>query len=171
MTLMLASVTGPAEAELVLDAGADIIDLKDPSGGALGAVSVEIVRETVARVAGRRPTSAVTGDLPMEPETVRGAAEVMAKCGVDYVKVGIFPSARAREVIGALKQTARATKLVAVLFADLEPDLDLVDACADAGLAGAMLDTARNGSGRLMNHLDLLSLEKFIARCHAPGLI
>jgi (5-formylfuran-3-yl)methyl phosphate synthase len=171
MTLMLASVTGPAEAELVLDAGADIIDLKDPSGGALGAVSVEIVRETVARVAGRRRTSAVTGDLPMEPETVRGAAEAMAKCGVDYVKVGIFPSARAREVIGALKETARATKLVAVLFADLEPDFDLIDACADTGFAGAMLDTARKGSGRLIEHLDLLSLEKFIPRCHARGLI
>src|SRR5206468_3699174 len=36
MTLMLASVTGPAEAELVLETGADIVDMKDPSAGALG---------------------------------------------------------------------------------------------------------------------------------------
>jgi dihydroneopterin aldolase len=171
MTLMLASVTGPAEAELVLAAGADIIDLKDPSAGALGALSPEIVRESVARVAGRCPTSAVTGDLPMVRDTLRIAAETMAATGVDYVKVGIFPSERAPEVIGALRHCARGTKLIAVLFADLAPDFDLVDACAEAGFAGAMLDTAQKGSGRLLNHLDLLALETFISRCHKRGLI
>jgi (5-formylfuran-3-yl)methyl phosphate synthase len=171
MTLMLASVTGPAEAEVALEAGADIIDLKDPSAGALGALPAEIVRDTVAAIAARRQTSAVTGDLPMVPETVRDAAEAMAACGVDYVKVGIFPSERAREVIGALNETARKTKLVAVFFADLAPEFHLVDASAEAGFAGAMLDTARKGGGRLMNHLDLLSLEQFIARCHAQGLV
>jgi dihydroneopterin aldolase len=171
MTLMLASVTGPAEADLAIEAGADIIDLKDPSAGALGALSPEIVRDTVGRVAGRRQTSAVTGDLPMLPETVCEAAEAMAATGVDYVKVGVFPSERAREVIRGLQETVRRTKLVAVLFADLARDFDLVEDCADAGFAGAMLDTARKGSGRLLNHLDLPSLENFITRCHARGLI
>jgi dihydroneopterin aldolase len=171
MTLMLASVTGPAEAEVALEAGADIIDLKDPSAGALGALPGEIVRNTVARIAARRQTSAVTGDLPMLPDTVRAAAEAMAECGVDYVKVGIFPSEHAREVIAALEETAGRTNVVAVLFADLTPDFALIDACADAGFAGAMLDTARKGGGRLIEHLDLLSLERFIARCHARGLL
>jgi dihydroneopterin aldolase len=171
MTLMLASVTGPAEAELVLESGADIIDLKDPGAGALGALPPETVRESVARIAGRRPTSAVTGDLPMLPDTLRQAAETMAACGVDYVKVGIFPSERAGEVIQALRDVALRTKLVAVLFADLAPDLDLVDKCAEVGFAGAMLDTARKGSGGLINHLDLPSLEKFVARCHARELL
>ncbi|MBV9066360.1 MAG: dihydroneopterin aldolase [Methylobacteriaceae bacterium] len=171
MTLMLASVTGPAEAELVLEAGADIIDLKDPSAGALGALPPEIVRESVARAAARRQTSAVTGDLPMEPDTVRAAAETMAACGVDYVKVGIFPSERAQEVVRALNETARRAKLIAVLFADLAPDFDLIDACADAGFAGAMLDTARKGGGRLLDRLDLHALGTFIARCHARGMI
>jgi len=171
MTLMLASVTGPTEAELVLEAGADIIDLKDPSAGTLGAVSPEVVRATVARVAGQRQTSAVTGDLPMQPEPMRDAAETMAATGVDYVKIGIFPSEGARAVIGALKEVARRTKLVAVLFADLAPDFDLIEDCGDAGFAGAMLDTAQKGGGRLIEHLDLLSLEKCIGRCRAGGLI
>jgi dihydroneopterin aldolase len=171
MTLMLASVTGPAEAEVALVAGADIIDLKDPSAGALGALKPEIVRETVSHIAGRAPASAVTGDLPMLPATVRDAAQMMAATGVDYVKVGIFPSARAREVIRAVKENAQRTKLVAVLFADLAPDIDLLGECAEAGFAGAMLDTARKGGGRLLDHLDLISLEKFVARCHQHGLI
>jgi dihydroneopterin aldolase len=171
MTLMLASVTGPAEAEVALEAGADIIDLKDPSAGALGALKPEVVCEAVARIAGRRQTSAVTGDLPMLPETVCDAAAMMAATGVDYVKVGIFPSERAREVIRALSEIAQRTKLVAVLFADLAPDIDLVDECVEAGFAGAMLDTARKGGGRLLDHLDLISLEKFVTRCHQHGLI
>ncbi|MBV9395520.1 MAG: dihydroneopterin aldolase [Methylobacteriaceae bacterium] len=171
MTLMLASVTGPAEAELALETGADIVDMKDPSAGALGALPPDIVRASVARVAGRRQTSAVTGDLPMLPDTVREAAATMAATGVDYVKVGILPSEHAPDVIQALQETARSTKVVAVLFADLTPDFALVDACADAGFAGAMLDTAGKGAGRLIDHIDFLSLENFIARCHARGLI
>jgi dihydroneopterin aldolase len=74
-------------------------------------------------------------------------------------------------VIRALKEIAQRTKLVAVLFADLTPDIDLVDECAEAGFAGAMLDTARKGGGRLLDHLDLISLEKFVTRCHQHGLI
>jgi dihydroneopterin aldolase len=129
------------------------------------------VRETVTAITARRQTSAVIGDLPMVPEMVRDAAETMAACGVDYVKAGIFPSERAGEVVAALQKTAKRTKLVAVLFADLAPDFDLLDRCADAGFAGAMLDTAGKGGGRLLNHLDLHALETFIARCHARGLI
>ena len=41
MTLMLASVTNPAEAEAVWAGGADIIDLKDPAKGALGALDAK----------------------------------------------------------------------------------------------------------------------------------
>ena len=78
MTLLLASVTGPAEAEIAVTHGADIVDLKDPTRGALGAVPADIVREAVGRVAGRRPTSAVCGDLPMEPEGLVAAVSTMA---------------------------------------------------------------------------------------------
>ena len=78
MTRMLASVTGPAEAETAVAGGADIIDLKDPSRGALGAVPVATVARTVIAIRGRRETSAVTGDLPMQPELVAAAARAMA---------------------------------------------------------------------------------------------
>jgi len=42
MTLMLASVASPAEAEAVWAGGADIIDLKDPANGALGALDATV---------------------------------------------------------------------------------------------------------------------------------
>ncbi len=54
MTLMLASVADAAEAEIAIIEGADIIDLKDPSQGPLGALSQAAVRAIVTAAAGRR---------------------------------------------------------------------------------------------------------------------
>ena len=53
MTLFLASVRDVAEAEIALLAGADIVDLKDPAQGALGAV--DPAYHQVHRGLGRRP--------------------------------------------------------------------------------------------------------------------
>ncbi|HDZ72834.1 MAG TPA: hypothetical protein ENH55_08650, partial [Aurantimonas coralicida] len=62
MIRLLASVTGPEEAEIVIEGGADLVDLKDPAQGALGAVSPAVLNATLRAVAGRRPVSAVAGD-------------------------------------------------------------------------------------------------------------
>ena len=50
MTGMLASVANLHEANIVMQAGADIIDLKNPEKGALGAVEVDIARTIVNQV-------------------------------------------------------------------------------------------------------------------------
>lgn len=171
MTRMLASVTGPEEAEIVLAAGADLVDLKDPSRGALGAQPVSVVRETVAAVAGRRPVSAVTGDLPMQPAAVLAAATAMAETGVDYVKVGIFPGADAAACIRALAPLASRVRLVAVQFADRTPDPSLLAVAAEAGFSGAMLDTATKSSGRLLDHMELPALRRFVDGCAQHGLL
>ena len=171
MTRMLASVAGPDEAEAALAGGADIIDLKDPASGALGAVDPALVRAAVGRIAGRRPVSAVTGDLPMEPGTIRAAAEAMAATGVEFVKVGVFPGADPGAAIVGLASLARRVRLIAVLFADLAPDLGLMPDLAAAGFAGAMLDTARKGEGRLLDHMAMPALRRFVSACHEHGLI
>ncbi len=171
MTLMLASVTGPAEAEIALAGGADIIDLKDPARGALGAVEHAMVRATVAAVAGRRPVSAVTGDMPMRPEVVVAAAEGMAAAGVDYVKQGIFPGGEPEQCIRALAPLAERARLVAVLFADRDPDFSLLPLLARAGFHAAMLDTADKSQGRLLDHTSLPRLRQFVASCREHRLL
>ena len=171
MTLFLASVNGPQEAEVALSGGADIIDLKDAAQGALGAAPANVVRATVAQISGRRPTSAVTGDLPMEPQIVADAAAAMATTGVDYVKVGIFPGPRREDCVRALKPLTATAKIVAVMFADLDPDQTLLPLFAECGFAGVMLDTARKGSGGLMQCLEITALGEFIAACRSHGLL
>jgi dihydroneopterin aldolase len=168
---MLASVTGPAEAVLALAGGADLIDLKDPGRGALGAVSPAVVRDTVAVVSGRRPVSAVTGDLPMQPDIVFSAALAMAEAGAEYVKCGVFPGGQPQACVRALAGLANRAKLVAVLFADLEPDFGILPLLAECGFAGAMLDTARKGEGRLLDRMAMPNLRGFVEKCRALGLI
>src|SRR5262249_2350833 len=145
MTLMLASVAGAEEAEAAVTLGADLVDLKDAARGALGALAPDVVRAAVRTIAGRRPASAVTGDLPMEPDTLVAAAAAMAETGVQFVKVGLFPDARRDDCIASLATLARGTKLVGVMFADLESDdgarCALIETMRTAGFAGAMLDT------------------------------
>ena len=171
MTLMLASVTGPAEAETAIAGGADIIDLKDPAAGVLGAIAPATVRATVAAIGGRRPVSAVTGDLPMRPELVVAAAEDMAETGVDYVKQGLFLDGEIERCIQALAPLAERVRLVAVLFADRAPDLRILPALAQAGFHAAMLDTADKSHGRLLDHIDLPNLRRFVAECDRLGLL
>jgi dihydroneopterin aldolase len=99
----------------------------------------------------------------------------MAQTGVQFVKVGLFPAARREDCIASLARVARGTKLVGVIFADLEPDAGarraLIAAMRAAGFAGAMLDTARKGSGRLLDNLDIPLLAGFVDACHADDLL
>lgn len=170
MTKMLASVADLAEMEIAISGGADIIDFKDPKAGALGAVARDIVHQAVKAVAGRRTTSAVLGDLPMDPGTIRANAEEMAATGVDYVKVGFFPSPNAVICAGALAAVAARTKLIAVLFADREPDFGLLDVFARHGLHGVMIDTADKTRGRLLDHLPPERIPAFVDRARSLGL-
>src|ERR1044072_4743552 len=96
MTLMLASVSGPREAEIAIAHGADIIDLR-AADGAFAAVSAEVGRATVAAVNGRRPVSAVAGAVTMEPVALAAAVREMADAGADYVEVGLVRDARRME--------------------------------------------------------------------------
>lgn len=170
MTKMLASVTGVAEAEIAISGGADIIDLKDPKAGALGAVAADTIRQTVSSVAGRRPTSAVCGDLPMEPEIIRAKAEEIAATGVDFVKVGFFPSGNIAACSAALAPLAARTKLIAVMFADLAPDFEFLPVFANDGFHGAMVDTAQKARGRLLDHLPPERIPAFVDRARSHGL-
>ncbi|MGQ0443936.1 MAG: (5-formylfuran-3-yl)methyl phosphate synthase [Beijerinckiaceae bacterium] len=170
MTLMLASVTNPAEAEAVCLGGADIIDLKDPAKGALGALDADVAAGIVRSVGKRKPVSAAAGSSPGAPGAVVGAVAAMAATGVDYVKVGCSPGKAGADCVRALGPHAGNTKLVGVLFADCAPDLDMLALMASNGFAGAMLDTAKKGAGRLLDHMDVAALDRFIGRCRENGL-
>ena len=167
----LASVTSADEALLALNAGADVIDCKDPSRGALGALASAKISIIVAAVGGRACVSATIGDLPADPLVLSEAARAVAAAGVDVVKIGFFGARDARAAITALGQLdlGRA-RCVAVLMADCVPDFGLLPVLAAAGFGGVMLDTADKAAGALPDILDAQSLADFINLTRRHGL-
>lgn len=171
MTRLLVSVRNLEEARLAVAGGADIVDLKEPARGALGAVPLAVAREVVRALGASRPVSATVGDLPMQPETVGPAVREMGDTGVAFVKIGFFGAGDGQACIRALKPHARRLRLVAVLFADQDPDFSLLEPLRDAGFAGVMLDTAGKGGLGLRDWVPGEKMAYLIASARELGLI
>ncbi|MFI3186105.1 MAG: (5-formylfuran-3-yl)methyl phosphate synthase [Methylococcaceae bacterium] len=177
MTGMLASVNSVEEAVLVLTAKVDIIDLKQPALGALGALETPLVKKIVEAINGRCPVSATIGDLPMQPELIYNAVTAMAATGVDYIKIGFFPGG---DWQGTLVELAKFTfprlsmgtvDLIAVLFADTQPDFTMISALKNAGFRGVMLDTMNKKNGSLTQVMSKTDLAQFVSRAKDQSLL
>jgi len=167
----LASVTNVAEGRLAVASGADIIDCKDPSRGALGALPLDAIFAVRAAVPREIPVSATVGDLKPEPDVLTLAVEAAAATGVDYVKIGLFAGGSAGAAIARLgRLSIGRTQLVGVLLADQAPDFTLIDAMGAAGFAGVLLDTAHKQSGSLPDLMDASKLREFIGKVHRRGM-
>lgn len=170
MTGLLASVRSLHEARIVLAAGVDVIDLKEPSSGALGAVPLPVAR-LVAALPNRPLVSATIGDLPFTAAAVVPAVRAMAATGVDIVKVGLFEGDPAATLAALKPLCAEGIRLVAVMFADRTPDPALLPRLAAAGFHGAMLDTADKAGGGLRRHRTERELRAFVTVARSARLL
>ena len=172
MTKFLASVDHLAEALLVAELGADIVDLKQPAQGALGALPCHEVKDIVTGLNSVAQISATIGDLEFVPEIIIPAVESMLDTGVDIVKIGLFPGGEIDACLAALTPfTAHNHKLVLVLFADTGIDLQVIPALAAAKFHGVMLDTMYKSSGRLTDLLSLTQISEFIVTAKTHQLM
>jgi uncharacterized protein (UPF0264 family) len=177
---LLVSVVSAEEARRALAGGADIIDVKDPSEGALGAPSPRTLSEVVAQVAGAAPVSVALGDLPNLPHTCALAARGASLGGAGYVKLGLRGVCELDDAVALLAAVADAvdpgTDVIAAAYADavaLEPPaLDprwLPDLVERTGVSGALVDTfVKDGRG-LYHWLSEPELGELIARTHVAG--
>lgn len=173
MTGMLASVRNLKEAKLVYQSGADIIDLKEPNEGALGAVPLNEIHHVVDDLWEKCVVSATIGDLPADAAKINKKVIQTAETGVDYVKIGMFSESHIKSCLPNLIHcTNKGISIIAVFFADMEFDVDsAIKAAADARLKGVMLDTARKGSGSLLMHKNIMQLEYFIRHAKQNNLL
>lgn len=172
MTGVLASVDEVTSALWLAKTSVAIIDLKNPAHGALGALPIATIQNIVTRITKHKPLSATIGDLPLQPECILAACRDMAATGVDYVKFGVFPDGDPEACFAALRPlTQRGVRLVAVLFADIQPDFALIEAAAQAGLHGIMLDTCDKRRGSLLEHLPHARLREFVHLARHHGLL
>lgn len=170
MTAMLASVRDEEEARLAHAAGVDIIDLKEPGRGALGALDAELVRHILSQSDKGTPFSATIGDIPFRADLIEPEIIAMAATGVDFVKVGVFGDPEDAEAMRILHAASRQEiQVVLVLFAEdrFPPDFSVY---ARHGLAGVMLDTRDKQSGSLRDKLPDSQLQAFVEQARAVNL-
>src|SRR4051794_41378164 len=100
---LLVSVVDADEAGAAATAGAEIVDVKNPAEGSLGAPSPAVIAAIRAAVPDALPVSAAIGDMPNLPGTAALAALGAAHCGATFVKVGLWGTATEAEAVDLLR--------------------------------------------------------------------
>ena len=174
---LLVSVRDLAEASAAAAAGIDLIDLKEPVQGALGALPIEQLREIVGALRRNHPDasiSATVGDHASgELAAILHRVRQTAATGVDWVKVGIDRASGTAGEAAHLLQALGAcgAAVVPVFLADRGLDRALWEAAARQGFAAWMIDTADKTAGSLLDRVATADLEAFIRRATAAGAL
>jgi uncharacterized protein (UPF0264 family) len=177
---LLVSVVSAAEARLALAGGADIIDVKDPGEGALGAPAPGVLTEVVRVVGSAAPVSVALGDMPDLPHTAALAARGAALAGADYVKVGLRGVSELDRAVALMSAVAdavgRETAVIAAAYADagaLDPPALapawLPELVQRTGISGALVDTCVKDGRGLYGWMTESELADLIARTRAAG--
>jgi uncharacterized protein (UPF0264 family) len=176
---LLVSVSDGAEAAAALAGGADIIDAKDPANGALGAVSLDVFRDIVTAVDGERLVTAALGDATDEA-SIEPLVRAYSASGARLVKIGFAGVSSHDRVRALLDAATRGAELraavIAVAYADAaranSPDPNVVlDAAAQTGVAGVLLDTADKDGPGLRGLIGPLALHAWIVAAREAGLL
>lgn len=172
MTAVLTSVRNIEEARDAARAGADMIDLKEPRAGALGALPTTVVREVVEVIRAEHPAlllSATVGDLEAAALTeMEAMADAIGACGVDYVKVGIAPGMHGQMALDHL--AGLPWRIVPVLLCDDGLDMALVEHACTLAFPAVMADTARKHAGSLFDCVPESDLRAMVEQVRACGL-
>lgn len=179
--LVLVSPADEEEAIESIEGGADIIDVKNPAEGSLGANYPWVISRIadIAKQRGREVSAAI-GDLDFKPGTASLAAYAAASCGADYVKVGLYGVRSKEQAVKLVKAVVKAvekfnTKVVAAAYADFKrinsiSPLELAEVAVSAKAHGIMVDTAIKDGSKLLDHMDVEELRAFVESAHSAGL-
>lgn len=183
---LLISVINSEEAINAINGGTDIIDIKNPKEGSLGANFPWVIKSISEEVNARTNNveiSATIGDAPYKPGTMALAALGCTTAGVDYVKVGLFGTSTETQAIEVMKAVSKAVK-------DYDSDVKVVcagysdayriksvppSAIPNIALAAeadiAMLDTGVKDGKSLLEYMSIEQLAEFTSHCHEHGLL
>ena len=181
MPQLLVSVRDAAEARAALAGGADVIDVKEPARGPLGAADPAAWDAVLAAVAGRVPVSAALGEAA---QWENAAAVPAVPAGLAFVKLGLrglglrgtnwaadWAAARGRFDAAA----GRPLPWVAVAYADARsasaPGPNAVLAAAGpAGCGVLLVDTFLKDGRGLFDHLGDETVTALCGAAKARGL-
>ena len=170
------------EAREAIVGGADIIDVKNPLEGALGANFPWVIRQIKEAAPKNVQVSCAIGDVSNFPGSVSLAALGAASLGVDYVKVGLYGFKTADEAVyllenvnKAVKQCNPKVKVAAAGYADADRIHTLNPLCipeiaSKSHVDVAMIDTGIKDGRNLFHFLNTSQLKQFVESSHRLGL-
>lgn len=179
MTKLLISVRDCDEARSAAENGADIIDLKEPWSGSLGRVSARVVN-LICQSIEHIPISVAMGELTDAYCAPAFALSAAAAHGISFAKIGPARIASLdswKSHWESWRDTLpESVQAIAVAYADFDiarspVPLDLVEAAADLGAAGVLIDTFAKSSRDLtgcMSFSALQALTQFAAERQLP---
>jgi len=180
---LLVSVVDEEEAFSAFQGGCDILDVKNPYEGSLGANHPSLVRRIVERFKGKVEISATIGDLPNLPGTASLAALGATSLGVDYIKAGLlgvydFKSALKLMswIVEAVKEENVNVKVVACCYADyrltgsLDP-IHLPTVAYESGADGILIDVKTKGGKKVFEYLNIEQLAQIYSKAREFGLM
>ena len=179
---LLVSAINLKEAEEATLGGADILDVKNPKEGSLGANFPWIIKEISDYAKNNIIVSTTIGDVPYKPGTVALAALGSAVSGSNYIKVGLYGPQNYEESLEVMQAVVKTIKdydssitVVSCGYADaynIESVLpeDIPQVAYDSGCDLAMLDTYVKDGHRLTDHLSKEELNQFVESSHELGL-
>ena len=168
------------EARAAVRGHADIIDVKNPREGSLGANFPWVIRRIKEEVS--VPVSATIGDFDFKPGTAALAALGAAVSGAEYIKVGLFGIKTADQAIELLKAVVKAVKefdggkkVVSAFYSDYSrigsvSPFELPRIASEVDIDVAMVDTAIKDGKSTFEFLSENELKKFVADAHEFGL-
>ena len=171
--LLFVSVRSTDEASSALEGGADIIDVKEPLAGPLGAADPAVWRDVVREVAGIVPVPAAFGEL------IESGAPQPSATGLTYAKLGLAGAkgtAWPDRLDGWHAQLqSGGTGLVGVAYADHrlagapEPEA-VLDYAIARGLDYFLVDTFDKKAGRLGDWLSPERLGVLVQKSHEASV-
>jgi uncharacterized protein (UPF0264 family) len=158
---------------------ADIIDVKRPAEGSLGANFPWVIRAVKGMT--DKPVSAAIGDFDYRPGSASLAAYGAACAGADYVKIGLMFDGRerAREVISAVVRAVKdefpEKSVVIAAYSDYArlgtiPPLEAACLAAECGADVAMVDTGLKDGKSTFEFMDEETLAGFTEANRGIGL-
>jgi len=178
---LLVSPLDLEEAKAAIDGGTDIVDVKNPKEGSLGANFPWVIEDIKSRLPEGIELSATIGDLAFKPGTASLSAYGLASLQVDYVKAGFYGIENEEQALEMGKSLRRAIsgsgcKLIIAGYADhdkigsIDPLL-LPDIARRVDAFGVMIDTARKNGVGLFQHMKAVALKKFVSESREAGLM
>jgi len=158
---------------------ADIIDVKKPSEGSLGANFPWVIREIKAFA--QKPVSAAIGDFDYKPGGASLAAYGAACAGADYIKIGLAfeGQEQANDVIDAVVKAVKdefpEKYVVIAAYSDYErmhsiSPFDMAPIAAECGADFAMVDTGIKDRQSTFAFMDEAMLRTFTEKNKKLGL-